>query len=182
MSNLDRDTVESFGDEWTRKNFLTRRNQSGQIVYEVTEPAARVLAFLDSLSSERSTLNGSRLGTLLGDVVPYDRVWRTGANAATQFTTSAPITLAGMPLAAGSYTLWTIPRARGSELIVNRQTGQWGTSYDAARDLGRAMMATDTLATPVDEFTISIDSTGAKRGTLTMVWGSFRWRAPIEVR
>ena len=58
----------TFGDEWTRKNFLTRRNQSGQIVYEVTEPAARVIAFLDSLSSERSTLNGSRLGTLLGDV------------------------------------------------------------------------------------------------------------------
>lgn len=57
-----------YADEWTRKRFLTRRNQSGQIVYEVTEPAARVLAFLDSLSSERSTLNGSRLGTLLGDV------------------------------------------------------------------------------------------------------------------
>lgn len=58
----------NYADEWTRKQFLTRRNQSGQIVYEVTEPAARVLAFLDSLSSERSTLNGSRLGTLLGDV------------------------------------------------------------------------------------------------------------------
>ncbi|HEY8752158.1 MAG TPA: DUF3375 family protein [Arthrobacter sp.] len=58
----------NYADEWTRKHFLTRRNQSGQIVYEVTEPAARVLAFLDSLSSERSTLNGSRLGTLLGDV------------------------------------------------------------------------------------------------------------------
>ena len=57
-----------YADEWTRKNFLTRRNQSGQIVYEVTESAARVLAFLDSLSSDRSTLNGSRLGTLLGDV------------------------------------------------------------------------------------------------------------------
>jgi hypothetical protein len=61
-------TGRNYADEWTRKNFLTRRNQSGQIVYEVTEPAARVLAFLDSLSSERSTLNGSRLGTLLGDV------------------------------------------------------------------------------------------------------------------
>ena len=58
----------AFGDEWTRRQFLTRRNQSGRIVYEATEPAARVLAFLDSLSSERSTLNGSRLGTLLGDV------------------------------------------------------------------------------------------------------------------
>ena len=57
-----------YADEWTRKRFLTRRNQSGQIVYELTEAAARVLAFLDSLSSERSTLNGSRLGTLLGDV------------------------------------------------------------------------------------------------------------------
>lgn len=57
-----------YADEWTRRQFLTRRNQSGRIVYEVTEPAARVLAFLDSLSNERSTLNGSRLGTLLGDV------------------------------------------------------------------------------------------------------------------
>ncbi|MGG5173134.1 DUF3375 family protein [Pseudarthrobacter sp. J1738] len=61
-------TGKTFADEWTRKRFLTRRNHSGQIVYEATESAARVLAFLDSLSSERSTLNGSRLGTLLGDV------------------------------------------------------------------------------------------------------------------
>ena len=119
---------------------------------------------------------------LLGNVVPYDQVWRTGANAATQFTTSAPITLAGLTLPAGKYTLWTIPRARGPELVVNRQTGQWGTGYDAAHDLGRAAMTADTLASPVDEFTISIDSTGAKRGTLVMSWGSFRWRAPIEVR
>ena len=47
--------------------------------------------------------------TLLGDVISYDRVWRTGANAATQFTTSAPITLAGLSLPAGTYTLWTAP-------------------------------------------------------------------------
>jgi Protein of unknown function (DUF2911) len=119
---------------------------------------------------------------LLGNVIPYDQVWRTGANAATQFTTSAPITLAGMTLPAGKYTLWTIPRQRGAELIVNRQTGQWGTGYDSARDLGRAAMMSDTLATPVDEFTISIDSTGVRRGTLTMAWGAFRWWAPIEVR
>ncbi|MCA4135534.1 DUF3375 family protein [Arthrobacter sp. M4] len=61
-------TGRKYADEWTRKQFLTRRVQSGQIVYEVTEAAARVLAFLDSLSSDRSTLNGSRLGTLLSDV------------------------------------------------------------------------------------------------------------------
>lgn len=55
-------------DDWTRRRFLARRAHSGRIVYELTEAAARVLAFLDSLSSDRSTLTGSRLGTLLADV------------------------------------------------------------------------------------------------------------------
>lgn len=118
---------------------------------------------------------------LLGSVIPYDRVWRTGANAATQFTTSAPVALAGLSLPAGTYTLWTIPHVRGVELIVNRQTGQWGTRYAAAHDLGRAPMTTQTLAAPVDQFTIRIDAVDDKRGTLVMEWGTFRWTAPIEV-
>src|SRR5580765_2110721 len=75
---------------------------------------------------------------LLGDVVPFDYVWRTGANAATQLTTSAPITLAGLAVPAGTYTLWTVPRANGTaDVIVNKQSGQWGTEYDGARDLGK---------------------------------------------
>jgi hypothetical protein len=119
---------------------------------------------------------------LLGDVIPYDRVWRTGANAATQFTTSAPITLAGLPVPAGTYTLWTIPHARGVELIVNRQTGQWGTGYGPAHDLGRAPMRSETLSAPVEQFTIAIDAGDGRRGTLSMAWGPFRWTAPIEVR
>jgi hypothetical protein len=119
---------------------------------------------------------------LLGNVIPYGRIWRTGANAATQFTTSAPITLAGLSLPAGTYTLWTIPHARGVQLIVNRQTGQWGTQYGAAHDLGRAPMATESPAAPVDQFTIRIDAAGERRGTLVMEWGTFRWTAPIEVR
>ncbi len=119
---------------------------------------------------------------LLGNLVPYDRVWRTGANAATQLTTSAPITLAGLAVPAGTYTLWTLPRANGVALIVNRQTGQWGTGYGPAHDLGRAPMTSDTLATPVERFTIAIDAVDARRGALTMSWGPFRWTAPIAVR
>ncbi|HEX6616343.1 MAG TPA: DUF2911 domain-containing protein [Gemmatimonadales bacterium] len=119
--------------------------------------------------------------TLLGNVISYDRVWRTGANEATQFTTSAPITLAGLSLPAGTYTLWTIPHPRGVDLIVNRQTGQWGTEYSRARDLGRAPMTSHSEGTPVEKFTISIDPTDARHGTLTMAWGSFRWTARIEV-
>jgi Protein of unknown function (DUF2911) len=119
--------------------------------------------------------------TLLGNVITYDRVWRTGANAATQLTTSAPITLAGLSLPAGTYTLWTVPHRRGVDLIVNRQTGQWGTEYGRAHDVGRAPMKADSVGTPVERFTISIEPGDARHGTLVMSWGTFRWRAPVVV-
>lgn len=120
--------------------------------------------------------------TLLGDVIPYDRVWRTGANAATQFTTSAPITLAGLLLPAGTYTLWTAPHVSRVDLIVNKQTGQWGTSYDRAQNLGTAPMKSDSAAAPVEKFTITIEPSDAKHGVLAMAWGPFRWTAPIVVK
>ena len=119
---------------------------------------------------------------LLGEVIPYDRVWRTGANAATQVTTSAPVTLAGMQLPAGTYTLWTAPHTNSVDLIVNKQTGQWGTEYDHTRNLGIARMTTDTLSAPVEEFTISIVPVDPHHGTLVMEWGFFRWTAAIEVQ
>jgi Protein of unknown function (DUF2911) len=119
---------------------------------------------------------------LLGNVIPYDRVWRTGANAATQFTTSAPIRLAGIQLAAGTYTLWTIPHQNGVDLIINGQAGQWGTQYDRSRDVGTARMQSATVTTPVDQFTISVAAQNPRHGTLSMEWGSFRWTAPIELR
>jgi hypothetical protein len=119
---------------------------------------------------------------LLGGVVPFDTVWRTGANAATQFTTSAPITLAGIAVPAGTYTLWTVPRTNGgADLIVNKQSGQWGTEYNAARDLGSAPMHAETPTAPVERFTISIVGTDDRRGTLAIEWGPFRWTAPIVV-
>jgi hypothetical protein len=120
--------------------------------------------------------------TLLGNVISYDRVWRTGANAATQFTTSAPITLAGLSLPAGTYTLWTVPHLRGVDLIVNRRTGQWGTEYSRAQDLGTAPMKSETVDPPVEKFTITVEPADARHGTLAMAWGTFRWTAPIELR
>ncbi len=120
--------------------------------------------------------------TLLGNVISYDRVWRTGANAATQFTSSAPVTLAGLSLPAGTYTLWTVPHAGRVDLIVNKQTGQWGTEYSRAQDLGTVPMRSDSLDTPVEKFTISIEPGDARHGTLAMAWGTFRWTVPIVVR
>jgi hypothetical protein len=120
--------------------------------------------------------------TLLGDVIPYDRVWRTGANAATQFTTSAPIEIAGLQVPAGTYTLWTAPHTNGVDLIVNKQSGQWGTEYNGSRNLGMAKMTAETTSALVEELTISITPNDTGHGTLVLEWGSFRWTAPIEVQ
>jgi len=120
--------------------------------------------------------------TLLGDVIPYDYVWRTGANAATQFTTSTPIKLAGMQVPAGSYTLFTAPHKSGVDLIVNKQTGEWGTEYNRSLDLGTVRITSEVAATPVEEFTISIIPSDKRHGKLVLEWGSFRWIAPIGVQ
>jgi hypothetical protein len=120
--------------------------------------------------------------TLLGDVIPYDRVWRTGANAATQFTTSAPIKIGGLAVPAGKYTLWTAPHTIGVDLIINKQTGQWGTEYNGSQDLGTVRLKSETVSTPVEEFTISIvPGADAHHGTLVLEWGTFKWTAAIEV-
>jgi hypothetical protein len=119
---------------------------------------------------------------LLGNVISYGRVWRTGANAATQFTTSAPITLAGLDVPAGTYTLWTLPRENGVDLIVNRQIGQWGTNFDASQNLGVAALRSELVSTPAERFTISIVAEDTQRGDLVMEWGTFRWTAPIVLR
>jgi len=161
--------------------------------WEALETAKGGVSELSPRDTVRSTIGNvsitidysrphARGRVLVGNVIPYDRVWRTGANAATQFTTSAPIKLAGIQLAAGTYTLWTIPHQNEVDLIVNGQAGQWGTEYNGARDVGRAPMRSASLSTPVDQFTISVPASDARHGTLTMEWGSFRWTAPIEVR
>jgi hypothetical protein len=118
---------------------------------------------------------------LLGGLIPYGYVWRTGANAATQFTTSAPIKLGGMEVPAGSYTLFTAPDTNGVDLIVNKKTGEWGTEYNRSLNLGMTRITSEVVTAPVEEFTISIIPIDNRHGKLILEWGSFRWSAPIEV-
>jgi hypothetical protein len=125
--------------------------------------------------------------TLLGDLLPYDQVWRTGANAATQLATSEAIELAGVTLRPGTYTLWTLPSRPGVTLIINGQSGQWGTSYNAGRDVARRPMTVDSLPENVERFTMRIDPAPAANGRagagqLVMEWGTFRWSAPLVAR
>ena len=103
----------------------------------------------------------SRRGRVIfgSGIVPWGMVWRTGANAATTLTTDADLMIGGTLVPAGSYTLFSLPTPDAWTLIVNRQTGQWGTAYDEKQDLARIPMQVTKLATPVEQFVIAIDPT-----------------------
>lgn len=118
---------------------------------------------------------------LLGDVIAYDHVWRTGANQATQFTTDVPVKLGTLQVPAGTYSLWTIPHQNSVELVANKQNGQWGTQYNGALNLGKVTMQTETIAQPVEAFTINITSDDNKHGALVMQWGLFKWSVAIAL-
>jgi hypothetical protein len=119
--------------------------------------------------------------TIFGTVVPWNQVWRTGANAATGLTTTADLVIGGAEVPAGSYTLWTLPSPSGTKLIINKQTGQWGTVYDAAQDLARVDMTSETLPSPVEQFTIDIVPQG-DGAVMRMSWDRTRFSVPITVK
>jgi hypothetical protein len=106
---------------------------------------------------------------IFGALVPYDQVWRTGANAATTLTTDRPLTIGGTAVPAGTYTIYSIPGRERWQLVVNRQTGQWGTAYDQSQDLARIPMQVRRSAQPVEQFEIAVAGSGASR-TLELRW------------
>lgn len=116
-----------------------------------------------------------------GTLVPYDSVWRTGANDATHLFTTRTLTMGPLVVPPGMYTLWVQHTRTGTWLIVNKQTGLWGTQYDAAQDLGRVPM-TVTDATGFQEvFRIAVLSAGTTSGTLELAWGDKVARVPFTV-
>jgi hypothetical protein len=116
-----------------------------------------------------------------GLLVPYGEVWRTGANAATEFTTDRDLEIGGAEVPAGSYTLFSVFTPESAQLIINRQTGQWGTMYDEAQDLVRINLTPETLPESVERFTISIEPSG-DGGVLQLIWDRTRFSVPITVK
>lgn len=98
---------------------------------------------------------------IYGDLVPYGKVWRTGANEATTFVTDANLSIAGKVIPSGSYTIFTVPNQSKWELIVNKKTGEWGIPYKYESDeLGRYAMDVSKTSAPVENFTISFHEMG----------------------
>ena len=111
---------------------------------------------------------------IFGTVVPWNAVWRTGANAATQINTSADLVIGGATVPAGKYTLWTLPTTNGWKLIINKETGQWGTEYHPQQDLVRVDAKVETLTTPVEQMVVAFEP-----GALTITWDRTKVSVPV---
>lgn len=119
---------------------------------------------------------------IYGDLVPFGEVWRTGANSATTFVTSADVTVGGKTVPAGSYTLFTVPTADKWALIVNKKTGEWGIPYKYESDeLVRVDMKVSKLPSPLENFTINYAKSGSGC-TLQIDWDTTRASVDISAK
>ena len=123
-----------------------------------------------TISYSRPSLRGRKMETL----TPYGKVWRTGANEATTLTTEADLNIGGAKVPAGTYTLYTLPSAGTWKLIINKQTGQWGTEYHEDQDLARVDMKKTEIVVPVEQFTIALDQDSNDSCDLSLEWEKTR--------
>lgn len=185
----------------TRKVIVTR-----QPWVEIEQPAARWaqadregrgMGELSGRGREEAAVAGAHILVDYGQpqrrgrdifpaVVRWGQLWRTGANRATHFSTDRALVLGDpatgtIEVPAGEYTLFSIPEADGGWLIVNRQTGQNGTAYDSAQDLGRVRMRRTTVAEPVEVFTIRA-LPAESGGVLRLSWDTSEFTIPFRVQ
>ena len=119
---------------------------------------------------------------IMGGLVPYDKVWRTGANPATSFVTTGNLSIGTFTVPAGSYTLFTLPAAPGTPwlLIVSKKTGEWGIPYPEGNDLGRTPMHYAKLPAPQESMTISFENTKKHSTELHIKWETTDESVKIE--
>lgn len=130
-----------------------------------------------TIDYSRPSLKGRKVGQ---ELAPYGKVWRTGANEATALNTAIDLNIGGAKVPAGKYTLYTLPSEGTWKLIINKQTGQWGTQYDESQDLARVDMKKTALPQPVEQFTISFDKKNENTANLNLDWENTRVSVEIK--
>jgi hypothetical protein len=182
----------------TVKTIATRVNDvniqalaSAWQAYAVAHPATRVMSPLDTTKTSVGSANlqvvysrpSVRGRKIFGsDVVPFGEVWRTGANAATELTTSSDLMIGNTLVPAGKYTLFILPTATDASLIISKMTGEWGTDYDPKADLARVPLTTTTLTSPAELFAIGVTPNGSSAGTLHFSWADREYSVPFTVK
>ena len=117
-----------------------------------------------------------------GGLVPFDKVWRLGANEATLLTTQKDIEIGGAAVPAGAYTLFMLPTEDGGKLIINKQVGQWGTQYDEKQDLARVDLKMEKPEKKADQFTMQVARGKDGGGVIRMTWEDRQYSVPFTVK
>lgn len=130
-----------------------------------------------TIDYSRPSLKDRKVGQ---ELAPYGKVWRTGANEATALNTEIDLNIGGVKVPAGKYTLYILPSEGTWKLIINKQTGQWGTQYDESQDLARVDMKKTALPQSVEQFTISFDKKNDSTANLNLDWENTR--VSVEVK
>lgn len=118
-----------------------------------------------------------------GGLVPYGKVWRTGADEATLLISQKPLVFGDTTIPAGAYTLFTLPQEDGTaKLIISKDLGEWGLQYKEADDLARVDLTKSTLDTPVDQFTMAITKTPGGGGAIKMSWETTEYSVPFTIQ
>ena len=140
-----------------------------------------------SISYSSPAVN-NRVGKLFGKDGTIGRdstypVWRAGANEATAFHTDADLTIGSLAVPKGDYTLYVnLANPAAWELIVSKQTGQFGDSYDAKQDLGRVKMTMSKPTALVEQLKYTLSDDGGGKGKLQLAWENQVASVPIAVK
>jgi hypothetical protein len=126
-----------------------------------------------SIKYSSPSMRGRRI---FGELVPFGKVWRAGANEATALHTDADIILGDLTVPAGDYTLFVLPETDSWTLIVNKQTGQWGLTYNQEMDLGRTKMTLSKVA-PVESYKMTLSP-----NALTLEWEETSASVPLKLK
>jgi hypothetical protein len=139
----------------------TSQKPIGRLSPTDTVHAAAGAAKMTLIYSRPSMRGRVVFGNNPGAIVPWNVVWRTGANAATTFITDKDLMVGGTLVPAGTYTLFSVPNPTGWKLIISKKTGEWGTEYDPTMDLARVDMTVAALPAPMEQLAITFVPQGA---------------------
>jgi hypothetical protein len=151
---------------------------SGQVASPPAETSATLGGKKIQIKYSSPRMHGRKI---MGGLVPFGQVWRTGADSATSMSTEANLEIGSLKIPKGNYTIYTIPQANEWTLIISKELGQWGTEYHPKLDLGRTKMSVKKLDKPVEEFQLEVKSQGGNTGLLTMTWEKTQASVPITV-
>jgi len=130
-----------------------------------------------------ATLDAANTRAKDAPIVPYGRVWRTGANEATQFKVTDDVLINGQPLPAGSYSLHTIPGPAEWTIIFNKDDGQWGSfSYDEKKDALRVRAKPETTRDTQEWLAYTIEPEGENSARVNIRWERLRVPFTVEVK